>query len=52
MLEGEYWGFGNKNGVGEVGVDKKKRGKAFDLTSYSSKLPCCVLCVTHEYIVW
>lgn len=54
MLEGEYWGLGSESGVGEVGVGehKKKRGKAFDLTSNGNELPCCVLCVTHEYVMW
>lgn len=39
VLDGEYWGVrcktGSESGVGEVGVGghKKKRGKAFDLTS-------------------
>ena len=45
---------GVRVGRGEMGVggQKKKRGKALDLTSSGSELPCCVLCVTHEYIVW
>lgn len=40
---------GSESGVGEVGVDEKKRGKAFDLTSCSSDLPFCVSCVSHEF---
>lgn len=36
---------------GDMGVVKKK-GKAFNLTSYGNELPCCVLCVTHEYVMW